>query len=58
MRRVALFYSFTNAFSVWFHRRALDSHSASAFSLMQGVVLVEYLRKIQPWVDMQFENKG
>ena len=34
MRRVVLFYSFTNAFSVWFHRRTLDSYSASAFSLM------------------------
>lgn len=36
----------------------IDSYSASAFSLMQYVVLVAYLRKIRPHVDVQLENEG
>lgn len=41
VRRMALFYSFTNPFNVWFNRRQLYSHTASAFNLMSYVVLVE-----------------
>lgn len=38
---MALFYSFTNPFNVWFNRRQLYSHTASAFNLMSYVILVE-----------------
>lgn len=39
--RATLFYSFSNLFHVWFHRRHLDSHICSVHNLLQSVFLTE-----------------